>query len=644
MHAPRTAGAGFDALGRGLLRGQGPRSFPGHHRGLILWQQPLPARAPLSCSAIPRHGSAATETGPWCRRTLPIAVAVAALLSLPSLFIGFVHDDCVYRILLEGEARVHGPPWLDLYDFTPPGLDRRVLVDSGRLPWFTDPGFSLRFLRPLASLLMLLEHELFGRNALALHVHSMAWLLAMVALATRLYQRWFSPGAARLCALVFACSGVFTMPTAWIAARHALVAATLGGGALLGWIRYREDHWKPGLVMALVALVASLAASEAGLATIVFLCAYEIGRRGLRQGLRGALGMLALGGAYLLAYALLGYGARGSSMYTSPFEAPVRYGLVVLGRVPLLCGELFAAVPSMFAAIDQGVHVALAALGVAALAAIVAILFWGRRTLDADVRRHLVWLGSASLASLPAMVGAMGAGRALGLCMLGAAPLVAHALLVLLKARASGTSLRRWSLAVPVAWLLAAHFGMSPLQRIGLSVGFVLGAELQRMAAITADLGDCARDGDIYLVGGPEARIGNPAFTLPFHRGERALLGRVHMLSLSPRPQRLYGIDSSSFELEVLGGDRNPTVSEQVYRPTERPLQPGMVFEYKAFRVEIVDSAGGLLKRAHFTISPGGPEHRSCLLAWRDGRLQPLAMPTAGATVEVPVEVGPYGF
>jgi hypothetical protein len=100
--------------------------------------------------------------------------AVAALFaSLPSLLVGFTNDDFSHRLTREGHAPGYVGSWLGLYDFTPPNFPAPALMNQGLLPWFTDPGVVLRFLRPLSSASLALDHVLFGRNPLLAHVQSL---------------------------------------------------------------------------------------------------------------------------------------------------------------------------------------------------------------------------------------------------------------------------------------------------------------------------------------------------------------------------------------------------------------------------------------------------------------------------------------
>src|SRR5262245_35511913 len=121
-----------------------------------------------------------------------IALGLGLALSLPALTVGFSNDDLLQRLELEGKLPGYERPWLTLYDFTPPCRSIAELTNWGYLPWFSESDLSLRFFRPLSSALLTLDHALFGRNALAAHVHSLVWLMLLVGVTAALYRRWFS--------------------------------------------------------------------------------------------------------------------------------------------------------------------------------------------------------------------------------------------------------------------------------------------------------------------------------------------------------------------------------------------------------------------------------------------------------------------
>jgi hypothetical protein len=84
---------------------------------------------------------------PW------VIVAVALVVSLPSIQLGFYDDDHAFRAGLAGLLPEAPPAW-DLYRFTAGDVEtNRALVEAGVFPWWTAPTLKLHLVRPLAGLL-----------------------------------------------------------------------------------------------------------------------------------------------------------------------------------------------------------------------------------------------------------------------------------------------------------------------------------------------------------------------------------------------------------------------------------------------------------------------------------------------------------
>src|SRR5690606_33231778 len=149
-------------------------------------------------------------------------------------------------------------------------------------------------------------------------------------------------------------AGAHAMITAWLAARHTLVGATFGAICVLAHLRARHEGWRPGAVLAPLALLAGMLASETSLGAVVFVALYEaIARRDDRKRrARAALPAVSLGLAYVAFYALAGFGTKNSGSYLSPLDDPLAYAEAVVTRGPVLVAEMFSAIPTLATAID----------------------------------------------------------------------------------------------------------------------------------------------------------------------------------------------------------------------------------------------------------------------------------------------------
>jgi hypothetical protein len=585
------------------------------------------------------------------RRVWVWAVLAAGLISVPSLFGGFTGDDLMQRLALEGRLPEYPlGPWA-LYDFTPPGLSAELLVDRGIFPWFTSHELSLRFLRPVSSASLALDHLLFGRNALLAHVQSWLWMLLLAGAAAKLYERWFPPGAALASALVFALSTVHATPTAWLASRHTLIAAALALLALWAWVRYREDRQRRLGPLALLALLASLLASESGLVGVTLIASYELVTRGPRRGLLGAAPALSIGLGYLALYVSLGYGARGSSFYISPFSEPLTYLGVALWSVPALAAELLLAVPSALASFMPEVRAAFVLAGLAASAALAALFYALRARLPSSSRRSLTWVVAGSFVGLFVLIGAPVTGRVLPLPALGAAALIGNALWAswakLRALKSSGSKSRRttvlgWAALVSLAFL---HFGLSPLLRVAFAFQYRQMAQSQRQLAEQADLGACAQRGSLYLLTGSDPTLTlYTVAALRFYTPSQAGAERLRVLSMAPQTVLLSRPGPRTLQLDVLDAPRRSNAFEHLYRPADDPLVSGARVPLPELLVHVDEAEGGVFRRARFEFGSDLERLPACLLAWKGGRLVTVPVPSQGENVSVGHEPGPMGM
>jgi hypothetical protein len=192
------------------------------------------------------------------------------------LFADFMADDLIQLGVLEKvtPAAAWTGPW-DLYTISD-GIPAHILAmqNAGLFPWAAEPAFEMSFFRPLSSGLLALDHALFGLHPIGYRLHGALWSLALVAAVGWVFRRVLLDRIAKLALIVFVLSAIHGI-FCWTAARHVVVAAALGFAALAAHIRWREEGWRPGAGLALVALALSLAASEAGIAMAAYVLAYE---------------------------------------------------------------------------------------------------------------------------------------------------------------------------------------------------------------------------------------------------------------------------------------------------------------------------------------------------------------------------------
>lgn len=300
------------------------------------------------------------------------AALVAALLSSPALFHGFEVDDRLQRQAVLGQSRLYEHGVFDLFTFLDGDPQRTLrLIDHGLGAWFSDLNARIAFFRPISSLLMWLDYR-FVRSAFLVHLHSIAWYAAAVALAAVLYRRMMSVAwVAGLAAIMFALDHSHGLLSSWIAQRNALVAGVFGLSALLLHDRARQRGATP--VLAPIALGLALFSAEAGLGAVPYLFAYAwfLDDRRWRTLAPYVVPILAWAAMYRLGQ----HGVRGSGLYVDPLQQPLAFlGNVGAHGPVLVATELGMPATELYPFVPFGAKATIVALSLLMIGAFVVAL------------------------------------------------------------------------------------------------------------------------------------------------------------------------------------------------------------------------------------------------------------------------------
>jgi hypothetical protein len=164
---------------------------------------------------------------------------IAVVVALPSLGSGFFADDLMHVAIIEGSP-APGKPW-DLFTFAT-GNPKEIapFVERGPYPWWTNPELKLRFFRPVSTLLIQIDHALFGRWAPGYHLHSLLWYLLGVFVVSLLFRAVLPVAIAAIALLLFAVDGNHFIAAAWPANRNAMVAFVSAMLAVWAYVRFRQ--------------------------------------------------------------------------------------------------------------------------------------------------------------------------------------------------------------------------------------------------------------------------------------------------------------------------------------------------------------------------------------------------------------------
>jgi hypothetical protein len=564
-------------------------------------------------------------------RPLTLALALgAAFGAWELLFADFMADDLIQLGVLENvtpAAAWTGP--FDLYtisDGVPAHV--RAMQDAGFFPWATPADFEMAFFRPLSSGLLALDHALFGLHPVSYRLHGVLWALALVAAVGWILRRALNDRIATIALFVFVLSAIHGI-FCWTAARHVVIAAALGFAALAAHIRWREDGWRPGAVVSPAGMALSLAASEAGVAVVVYLVAYEaFGASGtIRTRLRAAAPVLALVAAHVLVWHAAGHGTSAGTDYVDPVREPIAFLLELPARLAVLTGGVVLG----GGAIDLWVlrpdfRGVLKLAGALVTAAFTATAYAAWRATPLAQRRGAAWLAVAAVISAVPFAGTPIGARCLLIPLVGATPLLAIVIdRWLASRRRAGERSGRAFVFASVA-IAVIHLGLAPIGR--LFTPFLLQrAMAERAAGALRDAewapATLTRQTAVVLVA-PDLIVGlHGAFYRAVHRLPMPAAWRV--VSWAPGPHRFVRTSSDTLEMEVDAG-----------RFGRSPPAPGTIVSLQGMEVTVLPRGEEGAFRSSIHLDRALDDPSLTLLAWRDDRLRAVEAPPIGGAVTLP--------
>jgi hypothetical protein len=535
-------------------------------------------------------------------------VVLGLALGLPSLFLGVYADDAmlVYRLRAGGAAT-------QLYHLLSWSTPQPWLR-----PWWASPRFHTDFFRPLSGLSFQLDERLWPGCGVLPHLHSLLWWALVMLLAARLLSRLLPPKTALLALLLFAVDDGHWMPMAWLANRHAALAAAAVLAGVLAHLRWRDQGWRPGLPLSLVAYAAGLGAGEAALQPLAYLFADELfgtaPPRGRWLRLLPATALLLTYGAVRHS---LGAGVGGSGVYFDPLADPSGFLTVLPSRLAMLCGDLFGGLSSDLWFVLPRAGAPLAAIGTA-VTALIAWLWW--RMVRALPEREARAIRGLTVGALLALV--PGAAGVPGSRLLLAPSLGASAALAALILHHATPRLAR-------VWLVGVHLILAPL---ALVTDQLIGIRIARASVRVAAESDL--DGDVVQLASPDPTL---SIYPPYFEAlsGRARLRSFRALSLAPTDLIVERTAPDQLRLSSPGGEFFASAVERLF--TDVTPRPSQVILAGGMRVNI-DSDHEL------TFTFEAPLERFRFVAWHGGALRRIALPPVGGRLTVPREPGILGF
>ena len=601
----------------------------GHH-----W--PLLARSrTVGCARLK------TLARPWL--VVLLAVGLGAWARVDALDSGFWADDFMQYAMLTHAWPSQRAVW-DLFHFVDGDpADHKRMVDYGVDPWWTHPQFRLSLLRPVPSLLCAFDHRVFGFEARPHHIHSVLWWAALVASVGWLLFSVLPPEAAACAVLLFSVEESHTVPFLWLSNRSALVATVFAVAALcchLAWRRGRSATFR----FASIGLLAlALSCGEYALASIGYLVCAEFAQQwpGVSRR-RALLPAVTLTLGFVLLSAALGYGSSHSTLYTSPFSAPLDYAGKLATGLPVLLGDLTLSIPADWwsfgspwpaqlhdwSELSDATWETLPAWrtwqlsgGVLGALLTAALLKWLRPRVSPADFRTLLWLLAGAVLGLFPVLSSFVTTRlvmpsSIGFCALFGTAL-AQGLSALvrwyskLRARAPHSSLRADVAAVLVLGVIGYLHGVQAFSDSRHTTQFfAFVADSRTMWPLTLELDDKTSGGQRLVMfnaadanDAPHAPFIRYAYKLPLMRGFRLLSG-------APGEHEVLRVDAHTLELRVL--DVNGLAGSMVgslTRAQDDWLQPGQQVDVDGMHVEVrkVHAGQPVLMRFRFDVPVDDP-------------------------------------
>jgi hypothetical protein len=565
-----------------------------------------------------------------------MAIGISALLSSASLLLGFTADDHFHALSLSPSSSFRGvdrAPW-DLFAFAKNPNTNLALMEEGAFPWWTDRELVIAFLRPLSSLSLWLDYQLWPGSAFAMHLHSLVWYAGLLGAVALVYRGMLGRSAlAVLALLIYGIDDARSMPVAWIAHRNALVALTPAFLALSAHHAHRTSGKLHYALLGPVLFALGLAGGEPALPVCGYLFAYALfmdkGSYSARLLSLSPYALLVLSWRGL--YNHLGYGALHSGVYLDPARDPVAFASALFTRLPILLLSQFAMpiadlweVYPLFVPFMQPLVLAFAYMALAALFAVC----WPILRSDPSAR---FWLLGSVLATIP-VCGTHPEDRVLTATSLGAAALVARLLIALRDG--SGPRTTRPFAAVGAVFC-AVHLIAAPV----LFPARVLAVDKMEAMMLRADAllpkaADLAGETlvmmnppvDLLAVYWPvfrEARgLGRPAHFRWLATGESAIaVSRVDAHTLRIRPDS--GFLSSASQQMFRRAARSPALGEQVQLSGSTFTVTDLTPDGRPAEAEI-----------SFELPLDHPSLR--FVQWGTHEYVPFSLPQVGHTVRIP--------
>ncbi|MBL8617021.1 MAG: hypothetical protein JNM72_15530 [Deltaproteobacteria bacterium] len=542
----------------------------------------------------PPAGAAAPATS--ALRALLLPLVLGLLVASPTLSAPWMLDDWLHQDALNVLGGAPGPAingalrdgWglPTLFCFIPGEPAARAAMEAeGLLPWFSDPGVSLCFWRPLSTGLAMAERGLLdalgldlAARAVAMHAHTLLWYGLLVLLVAQLMRRLGLGRLGLVIAALFAIDDLHVVPVLWSASRNALWSAccALGAALLLLPGLPAADAAQPdpaaappspaAAVGAGLLLLLGLFFGEGGAAGLLLILALALSlRRGWAPRLWTVAPAAAAGALWAPLWLGSGAAVAHTGWYRDPLHEPLAWLRGAAEALPILASNGFGLISGDAVMVRPDRAGALALTG--ALQLVVVAVFTRRAwpQLSALERRATTFGALAYLLCLLPSLSTLPQNRLLMTAGFGANVLVAVIARwcrgqLALPAPQPALVRLRGLLLLPI---VAVHVGWAALAWPLFTMGVRWTERVARAAQAEGLPG--AAGGDQLLVG-----VSDPALVMYMRGAARVMgdapAGRWHLLSASQGAHAVQRTGPATLELRPLGGPIGVRPVDQAFR------------------------------------------------------------------------------
>jgi len=570
-----------------------------------------------------------------------LLAAAAVWLHWPAIHAGLAADDYLQRGMLDGDYPVARSP-LDLYSFLRRHGELRTLIEGGIAPWWSHPNLRLSLLRPLASALLFLDHRVLNLSPVGQHVHSFLWLGAFVAAFHALAKKLVGPAAAVFATAVMAFDSALVAPVSWLCNRTSLVSATFGALALFFYLRYREDEWRPGASLSLLAFTLALAGGEYAFCALAYVAAFELfaARDSLGRRARGLLLAAVPGIVYLAIHFSLGYGADGSVVYIGPFDSPREFLSGLLLKIPSLIGTELLLIPG------EWIYAALLSRSPRAYGALVPVAIWLAllvslyRRSDPKTRGHLSTAAFGALFGLLPLAGTIPSVRLILIPSIGGSTLLGALIwegIQRLRSAGERRRLATWLVALGTLPFAVLHLGFAAKHTREHSIAWTAIVGAIRNRHLTAEIDDSQVAHQNLVLLNASGDIGSLIYP-PWVRHQRgAPMPKSWLaLSIAIRPEHALRVSDDTLELSVRDGTMFEDPTSQLFRAPSLPFHVGDSVHLPDVDITVVEVKGWAPTRIRYRFSTSLDDPNRVFLMMEAGRLRRALMPPVGSSFELP--------